>query len=304
MLAAGQAGQHSARVAALSSCRIFVRRGGMSQECERIHFEDPVSLPWSFGTAVLLLVAGCSMRRFGSWYARFSAQRPVAASVASTGVIFGAGDLLAQAVDPPKEPGPDALRCARSGVYGSVVLGPFLGLWYTRWLPRLVPGTETSFARIWRMVLYDQVPGRPCLVLSTLVPCRRLGAAQVFESSFADGSFLFTLKLLEPSSLEAPNGGVGGPREAGGRVPKAARRGPTAGVESFRLLTTSPRGLVGAPPRKLLARVQDRPDGLARRADGPKRGRRRSGCFRRRAHGSSDEAVVRPAPRAGRDGGK
>lgn len=167
--------------------------------------------------------------------ASLATRRPVAFSAGTTGLIFSAGDLLAQVGEQvcagagssstasgssggswssgssgscsspstrsttsvagdsqssPKEPGSssssswsgnastirlDFMRCANVCGYGTVLLGPGLGLWYTRILPWLVATSSTAREKIVKMVIWDQ------MIVSVLV----------------DSSFLYILKFLQ-----------------------------------------------------------------------------------------------------------
>ena len=111
---------------------------------------------------------------------------PVGSAVLSCGVIFTSGDLLTQVWNVSSNTGKSAkkdqdsnkidwIRTGNIFGYGVVVLGPFLGVWYTRVLPWLVGEGHSKRAQVFRMVVYDQL----------------------IESVFADSSYLYCVKYLE-----------------------------------------------------------------------------------------------------------
>lgn len=136
------------------------------------------------------------VRRAVLGYSKFCETRPVVSSIVSTGFIFSGGDLLTQICLPNNAetskdgtqtskssiPPIDVLRLGNIFAYGSGVLGPFLGLWYTQILPRMVSGSSSNKIKIAKMVVFDQI----------------------FESVFADASYIFCVKFMEVAERPMP----------------------------------------------------------------------------------------------------
>lgn len=136
------------------------------------------------------------VRRAVLGYGKFCETRPVFSSIVSTGFIFSGGDLLTQIFVPndtgvsedamqnakSRIPPIDTFRLANIFVYGSGVLGPFLGFWYTQILPRMVNGSSSNKIKIAKMVVFDQI----------------------FESVFADASYIFCVKFMEVAERPMP----------------------------------------------------------------------------------------------------
>lgn len=148
------------------------------------------------------------MSRFIRQYSAFAERLPVFSAFATTGVIFSAGDLMTQSIVEKRKdrnernsiniPVPeslaekinakhvivntdiDKLRIFNVWFYCTALLGPGLGLWYTRCLPWLVRGATTHKKKILMMVGWDQL----------------------LESSAMDGSFLYCMNFLEASWAE------------------------------------------------------------------------------------------------------
>lgn len=65
----------------------------------------------------------------------------------------------------------DLMQFANVFIYGTVILGPLLGVWYTRVLPRLVASSTTLRKKLVKMVIYDQIIAAP-LVDSSYLYCQ------------------------------------------------------------------------------------------------------------------------------------
>lgn len=151
---------------------------------------------------------GALLRRYSRWNER----SPLIAVPVSTGIILGAGDVLCQGaeqlhpvkrnvstqmgskvarevVEPPATTRTtdnlvpfryDAARMLRMAFYGWFCFGPFCALWYTRWLPRLVPMKEPALKLVLLKVALDET----------------------LQSWFFYTSFLYTMTRLEGSNHE------------------------------------------------------------------------------------------------------
>eukprot|EP00747_Dinoflagellata_sp_TGD_P185378 gnl/TRDRNA2_/TRDRNA2_41917_c0_seq2.p1 gnl/TRDRNA2_/TRDRNA2_41917_c0~~gnl/TRDRNA2_/TRDRNA2_41917_c0_seq2.p1 ORF type:complete len:230 (+),score=21.17 gnl/TRDRNA2_/TRDRNA2_41917_c0_seq2:33-722(+) len=141
------------------------------------------------------------IRAYSAWAERL----PLFSAFSTTGVIFGLGDVMTQMIVEKRKdrnernsktiPVPDAckeytsaktitvntdidkLRLFNVWLYCTGLLGPGLGLWYTRCLPWLVKSATSHKKKIAMMVGYDQL----------------------IESSAMDGSFLYCLHFLDSS---------------------------------------------------------------------------------------------------------
>ncbi|BFZ53043.1 Protein required for ethanol metabolism [Savitreella phatthalungensis] len=84
------------------------------------------------------------------WYQAQLARSPIATQLISTGILFGAGDVLAQQAVERKGLQHDLLRTGRMTFFGTAIAGPILVGWY-RVLDRhvnLSSPTKTLLARV------------------------------------------------------------------------------------------------------------------------------------------------------------
>lgn len=115
-----------------------------------------------------------SFRRLLHRYNTWSGESPFIAIPISTCVILASGDVLCQSLErfiakrhlkddsivKKRELLPyDPIRTGRMGVYAFFALSPFFALWYTRFLPALVPIKKPSFKLVTKKVLWDETVG-------------------------------------------------------------------------------------------------------------------------------------------------
>lgn len=129
---------------------------------------------------------GKLLRRYNKW----NEKSPFIAIPVSTGIILGSGDLLCQTLErfQAKKQADDPavvkkrelvpyspIRCLRMAGYGTFCFGPFCAMWYTRWLPAMVPMKEASLVPVAKKVALDET----------------------LQSWFYYLSFLYVMTLLE-----------------------------------------------------------------------------------------------------------
>ncbi|XP_015370682.1 PREDICTED: mpv17-like protein 2 [Diuraphis noxia] len=109
------------------------------------------------------------MSSFIKWYRFYSHTYPIRTNLVQTGVLFGAGDLIAQSVVEKRKPDEiDWLRTVRYTSIGCAV-GPTLTMWY-KTLDRL--GTKITIPIVARKILVDQLVASPIINGSVMIMSR------------------------------------------------------------------------------------------------------------------------------------
>lgn len=145
----------AARLLARLPGRLLARHGartGQSARCSSTPSSSPLAKP----------------RELLESASEFLEERPIAANSMISGVLCAVGDALAQYIEvrfgPPAErkdesPRYDWLRTARMTIYGSVICGPLLAVWY-RSLAQITEALQVQYAPVLSGRLFDALASR------------------------------------------------------------------------------------------------------------------------------------------------